>query len=428
MHLQQHASASPIRVTFVVAGLACGGIERSVVTLMRGLTRRGYAVALVSFAAEDRDFFAPPAGVQRASLRLDRGRPLPLLRMPFAIRARLAQLREAIERTHPDVVIAHAPQINVPTLLAMRDHSCPVIVTEHGDVPIRPSLAKPWLWRKWAWYRLRRRYYPLARRVVSVSAAIDRNLSWLPQAQRTIIHNPFAPVDTSSDASLLHTGVLSDKKWADKKWIVTMGRLTRTKGHDILLEAFGSIARRFPEWQLLVIGDGELRGSLEQQAAPLGGQVVFTGAIREPFALLKRAELFVMASRYEGFPMAHGEALLCGLPVIATDCPSRPGASNGGVRELIRHGLNGWLVAPEDPVELAEAMVTCMSDSALRTRFAKAAPGGMAAFSAEVALDKWERLLRYVIPAKRSDLGAAAFTLSSPPRAEDRIVLCRRST
>jgi hypothetical protein len=59
---------------------------------------------------------------------------------------------------------------------------------------------------------------------------------------------------------------------------------------------------------------------------------------------------------------------------------------------------------------------------------AEAAPGGMAAFSAELALDKWERLLRYVMPAKGSDLGRGAFTLSSRLRAEDRIVLCRRST
>lgn len=420
---RHEASASPIRVTFVVAGLACGGIERATVTQVRGLMRRGYAVAVVSLAAEDRDFFTLPSGVQRVSLKLDRGQPVPLLRIPFAIRFRLEKLRAAIESTRPDVVIAHAPQINVPTLLATRRSGCPVIVTEHGDVPIRPSAAKPWLWRKWAWYRLRRRYYPLARKVVSVSAAVDRNMSWLPQERRAVIHNPFESVDTSLADASLPVGVLPDKAW-----IVTLGRLTRAKGQDILIDAFAAIAHRFPHWQLLVIGDGGLRHSLQQRAAPLGEQVVFTGALREPFALLKRAKLFVMASRYEGFPMAHGEALLCGLPVIATDCPSRPNASNGGVRELIRHSVNGLLVRPEDPAALAEAMVTCMSDSALRASLAEAAPRGMARFLVDAVLDQWEELLRSVVPAKWPNLGPAPFTLSSLPRAEDRVVLCRRST
>jgi glycosyltransferase involved in cell wall biosynthesis len=126
--------------------------------------------------------------------------------------------------------------------------------------------------------------------------------------------------------------------------------------------------------------------------------VIFAGALPQPFGLLQQAKVFVMASRYEGFPMAHGEALSCGLPVIATDCPSRPlrrreRAVGGGVRELVRNGVDGVLVPCEDPAALASAMARLIEHPDERLRLAQQAAPGMSRYSRERIVEAWEELL-----------------------------------
>jgi len=386
----------PARLTLVAPGLRCGGVQRTVVSLAGGLQARGHRVCVLTFAAADTDFFPLPPSVVRASLGIRRGAPTPVLQLLPSTLARLKVLRAAIEATQPDVVISHAAQINVPTLLALRGRSVPVIVTEHGDVPVRQDLAGPWLWKKWLWYRLRRLCYSSAFKVVSVSAAIDRNFAWLPDARRRVIHNPFAPLDRHPMPARLPPGLAPDRPW-----IASMGRLTYAKGFDVLLAAFARIAAAFPEWQLVIVGDGDLRGPLQRQAGALlaNDRIIFAGALAEPFALLQQARFFVMASRYEGFPMAHGEALACGLPVIASDCPSRPlkrgerGTVAGGVRELVRDSIDGVLVPSEDPAALAHAMADLIENPDKRLRLARQAAPGIERFSCAKIVDDWEQLL-----------------------------------
>jgi glycosyltransferase involved in cell wall biosynthesis len=312
------------------------------------------------------------------------------------MRARLHALRDAIRETQPDVVIAHAPHINVQTLLAYRD--CPVIVAEHGDVALNAvtrgtGSSGLGQWRKALWYRLRRFTYGRAARVVSVSSAVDRNVSWVGSAHRLLIHDPLT-LQHDRAAEALPIGVDPNRPW-----LISVGRLAYAKGFDVLLSAFAQIASRFPDWQLVIVGDGELRSELENQAKPLGEQVIFTGALANPSSLLKRARWFAMASRYEGFPIAHGEALLCGIPVIATDCPSRPKRRfesrppAGGIRELMADGKGGVLVPNDDPSAFAAALARCMSDGLLRARCASEAKALAERFSLSRVVDEWEKLI-----------------------------------
>lgn len=385
----------PARLTLVVSGLRCGGVERTVVSLVSGLLARGHQISVVTFAPADTDFFRLPQAVARTSLEIRAGAPTPGVQLLPATLAKLKRLRAAIDATEPEVVISHAVQINVPTLLALRGQAVPVIVTEHGDKPVRQGRDRPLLWKKWLWYRLRRFCYPSAFKVVSVSAAIDRNFAWLPAGRRSVIHNPFPPLGLQPLPAQLPRGLAPGRPW-----IASMGRLSYAKGFDVLLSAFARIAAAFPEWQLVILGDGELREQLQRQAGELIAQdrIVFAGALAEPFALLQQAKVFVMASRYEGFPMAHGEALACGLPVIATDCPSRPlkpgerGNVAGGVRELVRDGVDSMLVPCEDPAALANAMADLIENPDKRQRLAQQAAPGMARFSCAKILDEWERL------------------------------------
>jgi GalNAc-alpha-(1->4)-GalNAc-alpha-(1->3)-diNAcBac-PP-undecaprenol alpha-1,4-N-acetyl-D-galactosaminyltransferase len=379
-----------IRLSIVVASLRCGGVERSVATTAAALSRRGHRVTVVTYDDTRNDFFSLPPEVERIPLGLTSARPTPLPQLIRKTFWTLSTLRAGVLASAPQVVIAHMAKANVQTLLALAGSHIPIIVTEHGDVATDE-------FRKAAWYRLRRACYRSAFRVVSVSEAVDRNVRWLPDERRAVIANP-----------IVVSARATDPRPAARNSIVSVGRLSHAKGFDILISAFGRLAADFPEWRLIIVGGGELRAALEHQAADLrlGERVLFTGALADPTVILRRAKLFVMGSRYEGFPLAHAEALACGLPVVATDCPSRPLAKGerfapGGVREIVQHDVNGLLVAPQDPDALARGMAALMSDPCRREALSRRGPEVLSRLSPEKIADAWEKLIDQAIPRSK---------------------------
>jgi glycosyltransferase involved in cell wall biosynthesis len=172
--------------------------------------------------------------------------------------------------------------------------------------------------------------------------------------------------------------------------VVAMGRLTRQKRFDLLLRAFHQCAKKHDGWSLIILGEGEERRSLEALTSELGlrGRVSLSGLVQEPTQILKGAELFVMSSQYEGFPNALLEAMACGVAVISTDCASGP-------REIIRDGVNGVLVPPNDVEALASAMDRLMSNQAERQRLGANAREVTERFSIGKIMNMWDELLTH---------------------------------
>ena len=370
-----------IRITLVISSLSCGGAERVLVLLAKRFIEREYQVSLVTLADKNTDFYQLPSSVKRLSLDImgQSGNIFEAIKSNFK---RIVNLRKAIQSTQPDLVISFLRLTNVITILALLGVNYPVVVTEHNNARIF-SYGK-------FWETLRRLTYPWSSIVVSVSKGVDKALEPLSKHKRAVIYNPIIIQENEAKSDQLPT--TADPT---KNWIVSMGRLKKQKGFDLLLPAFHKVSQQYPDWQLLILGQGELREQLENMRDNLGlsSQVIFTGSLRNPFKILRQAKIFVMASRNEGFPMAHGEALACGLPVIATDCPSGP-------REMIRHNIDGLLVPNQDISALATAMKYLMSYEHERQRLAAKTMEVTERFNIDKIMTKWEILIQKLLEKK----------------------------
>jgi glycosyltransferase involved in cell wall biosynthesis len=142
----------------------------------------------------------------------------------------------------------------------------------------------------------------------------------------------------------------------------SIGRLTPQKGYTYLLQAIPQVRAALPGTELWLIGDGELRAELEEQARRLGiaDAVRFLGRQNDVLAWLRQMDLFVLPSLWEGFAMVIMESMAAGIPVLATDI--------AGTRDMVQTAQNGWLVPPANPAALADQIITALRDPAGRER------------------------------------------------------------
>ena len=178
-------------------------------------------------------------------------------------------------------------------------------------------------------------------------------------------------------------------------FIFSAGRLVHQKGYDVLIRAFAASAFRRSH-RLVIAGEGSELNALQALAGELGvgERVLFPGFQKNPWAWMRRCDLYVLPSRWEGCPNALAEALACGAPAVATDCRFGPS-------ELITHERDGWLVPPEDPGLLAQAIDTLVSDAALRARLGVAATRRMEEFDLKRILPQYGELFAEVVRKRR---------------------------
>ena len=193
--------------------------------------------------------------------------------------------------------------------------------------------------------------YRIIDETICVSRGVAQDLSritGLPASRFHVVENPVITpkLFLMAQKEVKHPWL----KRKDRPVILGMGRLTRQKDFETLIEAFSILRESIPS-RLIILGEGRKRPLLERKIEEKGlkDSVSLPGFIPNPYPFLLRADLFVLSSLWEGSPNALTEAMALGVPVVSTDCPSGP-------REILKGGEFGLLVPMRDPGALAKAM------------------------------------------------------------------------
>lgn len=362
-----------MNIALVISSLNSGGAERVLVGMANWWVSRGVHVTIITYSTGN-DFYDLLPGVNRVRLDLlhNSTGPLDAIRMFIW---RVLCLRRAIKASKPDCVVSFIDKTNVLTLLACLGSSLRVVVSERTN-PEHYHIRK-------AWGVLRDIVY---RRADTVVVQTESLRSW---AEMRVSPSRVAVIPNALDKEriMLMDSASVISPTSGMRSIVAVGRMSHEKGHDLLIKACAKILPQYPGWCLDLVGDGPLRGQLEQMAQINGisSQVHFHGQLKNPFGVVKGADLFVLPSRVEGFPNVLLEAMALGVPAVSFDCASGPS-------ELITSQVSGLLVPPGDVEGLASAMRALLDDPERRATISAEAYRVRERYSESEIMGEWNRV------------------------------------
>jgi len=360
-----------MNLTLVISSLTCGGAERVVSTMANYWADAECKVTVLTFDDKNYQHYHISESIQWYALNISSQSKSWIGGLINNLK-RIYVLRKFILQSKPDCVISFLFSTNILVLLATRFLSCKVIISERNYPKYDKKNRKTWFW-------LRKTLYPLADHLVVQTDSIKEIFrSYNGSVQ--VIPNP-VKVDPESLYNKPEVLLPACNK------LVAMGSMTTQKGFDLLIEVFANLYRHHGDWNLIILGEGALKNELKSRASRLDIEhaVIFAGKVRNPFSIMSRCDLFVLSSRYEGFPNALLEAMACGLPVVSFDCPTGP-------RQLVHHEINGLLVPPEDKYELEKALKSLMEKKELRERMGKKAKYVSKQYALNKIMAQWERL------------------------------------
>lgn len=196
------------------------------------------------------------------------------------------------------------------------------------------------------------------------------------QNRSTIIPNPVAEVPEVLNRT---------QNEFRKKEIVTAGRLIPQKNHEMLIRTFAKISSSFPEYRLVIYGEGLLKDFLRELCRDLGVEqkVSFPGSVNDVHKRIIDSELFVLSSNFEGMPNALMEAMAMGITCISTDCPC------GGPKDLVENGENGVLIPVGNVDACAKAIAKCLTEKQMSDELGKNALEVRKKYSKDIICKKW---------------------------------------
>ena len=361
-----------MRILFAIKKIndVAGGAERVLATVTEKLAARGHEITLLSFDRNSGEsFYSLSPLVRRLNLAIgDAGKPTTVME----ICRRIAALRRIIRAEKPDAVVAFMHSMFVPVTFALVSTGIPVVASEH-IVPQHYSQ------RRCQFLTLIIAML-MAKRTTVLSEAVRNLYPSFLRSRMVVMPNP---------VHMAGRPFVAPAQEAKTKTILNVGRLDPQKDQAILIDAFAKLANRWPDWQMRILGEGNLRPQLEAHIRQLGleKRIHLPGMIRDMEPEYTQAQIFAIPSRYESFGLATAEAMAYGLPVVGfADCP--------GTNELVADGCNGILVGGRATADLAAALEILMDNAKLRESYGQTGRQMLQGHHPERVANLWENLIR----------------------------------
>lgn len=349
-----------MRITFLLASLGSGGAERVVSLLANKMVERGHQVEIICLKFND-VYYQTDSRV-KVTLAMEQ------------TQNRLTEvywLRKYLKKQNPDVVIPFTEGVYCFTILSLLGTGIPIIASERLD----PAAMSPI--RKF----LKRLLLPYADWLVVQTQSIKDYFPKSIQKKTSIIYNPVNE-ESLSPALPSREGRLNR--------IISVGRLYPQKNQAMMIRAFAKVADEFPDWQLVIYGEGPLRAELESLVSSfkLQDRVLLPGRTEHVIEELRKSKIFCMSSDYEGMSNSMIEAICVGLPIISTKV--------SGTEELIKDGENGLLVEIGDESCMGDCMSNLMSSSVCRENMSIRNKKRAGLFDIDYIVNQWMELMNYV--------------------------------
>lgn len=350
-----------------------GGAQRVVSNLCHGWARRGWEVHLI-VASGGLPAFSLPVQV-KVHVLADHHKRRGLLGIWDNWR-HVRALGRVVRAEQLEAVLAVSAVANVH--LAQADMAVSVVrVGSEHSYPVHFPLP---FYKEW----FRRRAYPRLDAIVCpTQEAADYLAKAYPGARTQGIPNWLTWPLPAGDGA---TG--RAPRLPGRKRFIACGRFDKLKGFARLITMFDGLKDRLPEWDLVIVGDGEDRALLEAQIArdELGSRVFLPGWSSDIEAIFRSGDLFVFPSVSEGFALVLAEAMACGLPSVAYDCKVGPS-------EIIRDGVDGLLVPVGDETAFSDAMLRLAEDESARRSLAERCPAVLGRLSEDNIQPLWAKIL-----------------------------------
>jgi len=354
------------KVLFVIYSIYGGGAERQMQYILRYIDRMKFEPHLFVFR-----LFGGEEKLIPRDIHFYRMKECLVPRSFFAI----FSLWRLIFKIKPDRIVSFMYPANLVSLFAGWMFGKKVIVGErtHLSTHLRECTFS-FLWRP-----LIKFFYAKSEKITAVSKEVKSDLV----KNFGITPEKIEVVRSGVDIPRIRKKMIEADD-GSSGFVFTCGNLRKEKDHNFLLEAM-ALLHGVP----LVIaggGDEKKRRFLENRARELSVNLTLAGFKENPYPLFRKAGVFVLTSRYEGFPNVVLEAMVCGVPVAAVDCP-------GGIREIITHGETGVLAPPGDKDAFADAIKRIMDDSSFSQRLVKNAENRIKEFDIGTTVKKYEEVI-----------------------------------
>jgi GalNAc-alpha-(1->4)-GalNAc-alpha-(1->3)-diNAcBac-PP-undecaprenol alpha-1,4-N-acetyl-D-galactosaminyltransferase len=365
-----------MKLTLISSSLGVGGAERVMSIMANYWATKGWKVTILTFDdGSEEPFYSLDRRISLQALGIEdqNGYKISVSSLQSNLK-RIQTLKQAIVASRPDVVISFTTTTNILTLLACRGLKVKTIVSEHVHPSFNQISKTTKLLQQWTY-----------RQANLITVQTHAALAFFPadRYKTQVIPHPVVLPTSEPIHSQLYT---------DDRHLLAIGKLIPQKGFDLSIAAFAQVCEQHPEWTMTILGEGEMRPQLEYLCAKLGveDRVFMPGIVKNVDAHLRKADIFMLSSRFEGFPVTLCEAMACGVPVIASNCLSGP-------KEIVHDGIDGMLVRPDNIAALAIGLNQLMSDPGKRQTFSHHAPKVLDRFGVKPVMAIWNRAISQVL-------------------------------